>query len=150
MESLCNKRRFSSCLYKAYRVGKAVQERPVSRALTLGSVDPAGRMSASSSCMVCSWALIATHTKGSDFLQKAEMSSEPCPTKGSRAGGTCSDHGVSSCPRDANPDFLDPVHVANLFEDEKFSSREARLRACPGFQVNVGHAADDCEESPQD
>ena len=101
-------------------MGKAVQERPVSSALTLGSVDPARRMvpRTSSSCIVCSWALRAAHTKDSVFFQKLEMSNEPCPTKGSIEGGTCSDQGVSSYPRDAKPDLSEPVQEANLFELE--------------------------------
>ena len=98
-------------------MGKAVQERPVSSALTLGSVDPAGRRlpSASSSWIVCSWASRAAHTKGSVFLQYVETRMEPCPTKGSREGGTCSDHGESSGPRDVKADLSVPVQVANLF-----------------------------------
>ena len=61
MDSLRSRRRFPNCLYRASRVGKAIQERPVSRALT-------------------------------------QTSNEPCPIKGSREGGTYSDHEVSSCP----------------------------------------------------
>ena len=49
IDSLRNKRRLTNCLYSAPQFGKAVQERPVRRAFTLGSVDPAGRMVPSTS-----------------------------------------------------------------------------------------------------
>ena len=98
--------------------------------------------------MVCSWALMAAHTKGSVFLQKPKISNEPCPKKGAIAGGTCPDHRVSNCPRDANPDLSAPVQVANLFELEKVSSSAARERTCPGFQANMDRVADVCNESP--
>ena len=61
---------------------------------------------------------MAAHTKGSVFLAYNATKFEPWPTYGFNEGGTCSDHGVSKAPADANPDLSYGATDMNLLDFE--------------------------------
>ena len=89
----------------------AVQERPVSTALTLESVDPAGRMlpSASSNCML---GLDGRAHQQLCLSTVAGYKKQTLSHKRLESGGTCSAHRESRGPQDANPDLSEPVQTA--------------------------------------